>query len=317
MILILTNERDLTTDFVIRELKRRGRDHFRLNTNVIADMSFALDPITMSLVVSSRERRVQIDQVRAAYFRRPELPDLNKLDHDMGQRAYASTEWSALLKSLYLLVGSRWLSHPRDILIAEDKPSQIYLAKRLGFNVPDTVITNDLDTARTLLAQGPIVGKPHRQAVVEIEGSEHVMFTSRIDAIAEEDREALQYAPVIFQRLIPKKFDIRVTVVGEQVFSVAIHSQEYEEASLDWRRGSNPKIRHEVITLPGDIQLACTELVRQQKLRFGAIDLVLGEDGQFWFLECNPNGQWAWIENRTGLPIAAAIVDELERIAAV
>tara|TARA_R110000751_G_scaffold54003_1_gene116458 strand:- start:452 stop:1402 length:951 start_codon:yes stop_codon:yes gene_type:complete len=316
MILIITNERDLTTDFVVRELKRRGRDHFRLNTNAIANMSFALDPTVMSLVVSSGEKRVEINQVRAGYFRRPELPDLKKLDH-AGLRAYASTEWSALLKSLYLLIGSRWFSHPRDILIAEDKPSQIYLAKRLGLNVPDTVITNDLDAARTLFDNGPVVAKPHRQAVVENDGAEHVMFTSRIEAVAEEDRETLQYAPVIFQRLIPKKFDIRVTVVGEQVFSVAIHSQEYDEASLDWRRGSNPKIRHEVITLPGDIQLACTELVRQQKLRFGAIDLVLGEDGQFWFLECNPNGQWAWIENRTGLPIAATIVDELERIAAV
>ncbi|WP_199275550.1 hypothetical protein [Sinorhizobium americanum] len=241
---------------------------------------------------------------------------MNNLDRDAGQRAYAAAEWSALLKSLYLLIGSRWLSHPRDILIAEDKPSQMYLAKMLGFNVPDTVITNDLDAARRLFAQGPIVGKPHRQALVEIEGVEHVMFTSRIETLAEEDRESLQCAPVIFQRLIPKQLDIRVTVVGDRVFPVAIHSQEYDESSLDWRRGTNPNIRHEVITLPVDIQSACIELVRQQKLRFGAIDLVLGEDGKFWFLECNPNGQWAWIENRTGLPVSAAIVDVLERIAA-
>ncbi len=315
MILIVTNERDLTTDFVIRELRRRGLDHFRLNTNRIANMSFALDPTSMSLTISSEERKVHIDRVTAAYFRRPELPDFGKLDDDSGQIAYASTEWSALLKSIYLLIGSRWFSHPRDILIAEDKPSQMYLANQLGFNVPETVITNDLDAARTLLAQGPAVGKPHRQAVVEIEGVEHVMFTTRIDVLTEEDREALQFAPVIFQRLIPKQYDVRVTVVGEQVFPVAIHSQEYDESSLDWRRGANPKIRHEAITLPADVQSACVALVRRQKLRFGAIDLVLGIDGEFWFLECNPNGQWAWIENRTGLKISAAIVDELEGIA--
>ncbi|MCQ3024054.1 hypothetical protein NLO85_26790, partial [Pseudomonas savastanoi] len=38
------------------------------------------------------------------------------------------------------------------------------------------------------------------------------------------------------------------------------------------------------------------------------------QDGKLWFLEINPNGQWAWIENQTGYPIAAAIVDELESI---
>jgi len=316
MILIVTNERDLTTDFVIRELLRRRRNHFRLNTNAIADMSFSLDPVRMSLAVSAGGRSVRIDQAKAAYFRRPELPSLNNLNHDEGQKAYASAEWSALLKSLYLIVGARWLSHPRDILIAEDKPSQMFLAKKLGFNVPDTVVTNDLDAARGLLADGLVIAKPHRQALVEIDGVEQVMFTSRINTLNEADRESLQCAPVIFQRLIPKKFDVRVTVVGERLFPVAIHSQDYDESSLDWRRGANPMIKHEEIPLPADVQSACVELVRQQKLRFGAIDLVLGEDGVFWFLECNPNGQWAWIENRTGLPISAAIVDELERIAA-
>ena len=56
-------------------------------------------------------------------------------------------------------------------------------------------------------------------------------------------------------------------------------------------------------------------LVDELNLRFGAIDLIRDVNGEYWFLECNPNGQWAWIENRTGLPISAAIVDELEGIA--
>ncbi|MEL5957639.1 hypothetical protein AADR41_23270 [Streptomyces sp. CLV115] len=29
-------------------------------------------------------------------------------------------------------------------------------------------------------------------------------------------------------------------------------------------------------------------------------------------LECNPNGQWAWLEDAAGLPITAAIADLLE-----
>jgi hypothetical protein len=49
-------------------------------------------------------------------------------------------------------------------------------------------------------------------------------------------------------------------------------------------------------------------------LRFSAIDLVLDPSGDYWFLELNPNGQWAWIEARTGLPISEAITNELVRI---
>ncbi|HFS6859502.1 TPA: hypothetical protein ACH1JJ_003587, partial [Klebsiella pneumoniae] len=58
----------------------------------------------------------------------------------------------------------------------------------------------------------------------------------------------------------------------------------------------------------------CIDLVESLNLRFGAIDFICDEDDVFWFLEINPNGQWAWIENQTGLPIASSIVDELMRI---
>jgi len=35
----------------------------------------------------------------------------------------------------------------------------------------------------------------------------------------------------------------------------------------------------------------------------------------WWFLECNPVGQWGWLVEETGLPIADAIADELVRAA--
>ena len=35
--------------------------------------------------------------------------------------------------------------------------------------------------------------------------------------------------------------------------------------------------------------------------------------GEHVFLECNPNGQWLWIELATGMPISAAIADELTK----
>lgn len=31
------------------------------------------------------------------------------------------------------------------------------------------------------------------------------------------------------------------------------------------------------------------------------------------FLEINPNGQWAWLQDATGLPISAAIADALTK----
>ena len=68
---------------------------------------------------------------------------------------------------------------------------------------------------------------------------------------------------------------------------------------------------HYPLQLPESLAMACRSLVRQLGLRFGAIDLVQAADGDYVFLEINPNGQWLWIQDETGLPIAEALCTTL------
>jgi len=160
-----------------------------------------------------------------------------------------------------------------------------------------------------------IVGKPLRNAVVTGGNRERVLFTTRVSVDEETDADSIKACPMILQREIRKKFDVRVTVVGEQVFAATIDSQTDPATEVDWRRMSKAGLGHAVYQLPKAMADRCIALTRKLGLRFGAIDFVLDQDGQLWFLEINPNGQWGWIETRTGHPIAAAIVSELERIA--
>ena len=311
-ILLVTNRRDLTTDFLIRELNKRNVAFKRLNTDFITNSLVVLNPVSNTIGIKDASSQFHVDSISVAYFRRPEI---SQPSENLGAyREYVWAEWNAFLKALYVSIGNRWFSHPSDILIAEDKPRQIRLAHELGFNVPETVITNDIHAVQALYGEFDLIAKPLRQALVKDGNDEKVIFTSRLDTLTNEDHASISVCPVIFQRQIPKAIDIRVTVVGNEVFAVAIHSQETEETKIDWRRGSNPQLRHEVIHLPNDVAEKCIQIVQIQSLRFGAIDLVQDTSGKLWFLECNPNGQWAWIENRTDLPIAAAIVDEMLKL---
>jgi hypothetical protein len=61
------------------------------------------------------------------------------------------------------------------------------------------------------------------------------------------------------------------------------------------------------------VERACLAIVKQLGLHFGAIDLLETPDGDYVFLENNPNGQWYWIEMITGQPMARAMADLLER----
>lgn len=309
-ILLVTNQKDLTTDFLVREFKKRSLEFSRLNTEIASNCFVVLNPQSNSIEIRDKHSYISTHSISVAYFRRPAI---SQMRNTVGAyRSYALTEWNTFLTAFYTSIGDRWFSHPNNILLAEDKPRQLRLARNIGFNVPQTIITNDLTAIKQIEGDYSLVAKPLRQSlVVDSHNSEKVIFTSRIDLLTEEDRTAISLCPIIFQRQIPKAADIRVTVVGNLVFAVSIHSQEWEESKVDWRRGSNSHLRHEVIDLPNDIVEKCIRIVRSQFLRFGAIDLVQDPDGKIWFLECNPNGQWAWIENRTGLPISAAITDEM------
>jgi hypothetical protein len=41
------------------------------------------------------------------------------------------------------------------------------------------------------------------------------------------------------------------------------------------------------------------------------VDLARRPDGSYTFFELNPNGQWAWIEQRTSVPLRAHLADLL------
>lgn len=317
MILLVSNARDLTTDFIVLEARRRGVSTIRLNTEDIpkghARLGFEGDS---DWSLQFPDWTLEGREVTAAYFRRPAAPEIDPQVCAAEERAYCTVEWAALLKSLYQRIGPRWLSAPAAIAAAEDKPRQLLEAQRAGLAVPDTVITNDVAVFDKFLQGAAAVAKPLRQARLEGE-TERVMFTTRVEAATARNERAIAAAPMILQREVLKAADIRVTVVGERVFAAEIDSQAFAEAEVDWRAGDTTRLGHAKHDLPVDMEEKCVDLVRALGLGFGAIDLVLDREGCYWFLEVNPNGQWAWIETRTGHPIAAAIVDHLVARSAV
>lgn len=250
MLLLVTNRRDITMDYVVAELHRREQPFVRLNTELLpqAMCTMASHPRD-AWSISLGGRVVRGEEVTAAYFRRPGAPVVSENVTDAGERAYIEAEWSSFLKSLYSRLDGRWLNSPSKIFTAEDKPMQLMMAHELGFNVPLATITNDISSVQSIAKAGQAIGKPLRQAVLAGE-LERVIFTSRLGSLDDEHAQAISMTPFIVQTEIQKQYDVRVTVVGEQVFATAIWSQENPETEIDWRQGSRPDLRHEKIALP-------------------------------------------------------------------
>lgn len=61
-----------------------------------------------------------------------------------------------------------------------------------------------------------------------------------------------------------------------------------------------------------DIAVAVRRFMASYGIVFGSFDFAVTPDDDWVFFENNPAGTWSWVENRTGLPIAAAHADYLQ-----
>jgi glutathione synthase/RimK-type ligase-like ATP-grasp enzyme len=101
--------------------------------------------------------------------------------------------------------------------------------------------------------------------------------------------------------------------MAEKIFAAKLNSQEHESTRTDWRAGTpdGGDVEHEVFELPERVQAALHRMMRSFGLNFASIDMIVTPEGEFVFLDLNPNGQWLWLEEELGLPLVAGMADLL------
>lgn len=176
----------------------------------------------------------------------------------------------------------------------------------MGFTVPPTLITNEIDEARAFIRQyGRVIYKVLRWTPYHKNGVGMTTWTEPVTA--EEIDESIRFVPHLFQAQVDKIADLRVLVVGSQVFAVRIDS-----ALLDWRVDYDA-LTYTVVDLPDRMKKGLLAYLEYFGLASGSFDLALDRAGDTHWLELNPNGQWGWLADETGLPLTAAFADLLEQ----
>lgn len=209
-----------------------------------------------------------------------------------GVHEYCSREASDFAAGAVLASDCRIMSEPSRVWAAEHKLFQLVLAKASGLAVPDAVVTNDADEIRRTFEafDGQMIGKPVRSGFVDLGEEQRAIYTTKICHENLDDLSGAKLSPVIFQRLIPKDRDIRVTVVGDRIFTAAIDSCSDPSAVIDWRRTQNPDLPHSIFHLPEWLETKVLRLMERLGLAFGALDFVLTPEGQYIFLGVGSDG---------------------------
>lgn len=315
-VLVITNKRDLTSDFIIKELVKRNISFYRFNTEELSKSCFVtLDFSKNNFFLSDVNKRQEFNlkDFTSVYYRRPELPTINSTDLSEGEVVFLKNEFYYTLEGIYkILRDSYWISPVYAIREAENKIYQLEMAKSIGFVIPESIITNTFLNCIDFYDKnsGNCIIKPVKTGLIEEHLGSKVIFTSYLKK-RPVSKDQVEFSPVFLQTLIKKRSDIRVTLVGDKIFATAINSQANIDTMVDWRKGEMI-LEHSKIELPIEITEKCISLLKILNLRFGAIDFILDEQGKFIFLEINPNGQWAWIQKQTDYNISNEIVNLLE-----
>jgi hypothetical protein len=319
MILILTEPDDPHANRVAAALGRRGARFFRFDFAEYparASLSIELAGGRKRVLLSRGGETLDLAQCTAAWLRRPSKPTTRGRIAHPTLSGYAVNECVQVLQDVWNTLDVAWLPGPMHAIRRADcKQLQLELAMKLGMEIPPTLITDDPDRFLEFYREhdGNLIDKlPSTVMPASLNaGRELMRFTQAVSTRDVGYARRLRHSPMLFQANVAKKFELRITVVGPNVLAAEIHSQSTRRTTVDWRHydwGHTPYRPHR---LPERVRRACLAMVERLGLRFGAIDMIVTPDDRYVFLEINPNGQWMWIEEETGLPISDAICDVL------
>lgn len=307
-VLIVTNRADLHADIVSAKLAATGGAPFRLNLDEFPkhfalNLEFARERWEGELVHLPSGDSLAVSEIGAVWMRKKASFQFLSADLAPQELAYAEGEMEHMLFSLLYSLDCYWMSHPAALRAASWKGEQLLRAARLGFRVPPSLVTNrrsGVDAFRARM-NGDIVFKSlsspslAAEAVAPEERIAGALPTTRITDEHEEALDAVAELPSFFQQHVPKRHELRVTVIGSRVFAARIDSQEDPRTATDYRDFS-AEIRFAAERLPPELERRCLELVHSYGLNYGAIDLIVTPQGEHVFLENNPVGQFLFIE---------------------
>jgi hypothetical protein len=267
---------------------------------------FRLDGEGLRGTLRVGDRSVRLEDVAAVYWRLMDdrlLPELRGLPADAPERVRCRGLHDAFV-SWTSLTPARVVNRAAAMASNGSKPYQAQLIRSAGFDVPETLVTNNPDLVREFVAgHGRVVYK-------SISGARSIVQEVDDDALARLGD--VRWCPVQFQAYV-EGVDVRVHVVGRRVFCtrVASDAADYRYAGV---RGGVPA-RLEATRLAEAVEARCVELTARLGLRFSGIDLRITPDERVVCFEVNPCPAYTYYEGHTGQPIARAVADYLVGVA--
>jgi glutathione synthase/RimK-type ligase-like ATP-grasp enzyme len=208
----------------------------------------------------------------------------------------------AMVGSIQNTFSGRWISSPSATVHASNKLNQLAAAYQCGLRIPDTVVTQSPSVVRDFWErhEGRVIVKPVAGAPGPI------LFTQFVREEHFREEDSIRSSPAIYQEFIPGTNHIRLNCFGNQSYAGLIETDD-----LDWRPNLTVPISR--WSVPDALQSVIRKVLDELGLEMGIMDLKQTPEGEFVWLEVNPQGQFLFLEGLTGEPLTELFTDYLTK----
>lgn len=310
MILCITHSQDFyTIDLFFEYLSSKNIPYFRLNSDKLNHFQkISVDESSFEIIDESGNK-LHSDDIKGVWHRkawRVSIPE--ELDQDYENvflKEYSSLRYNLLT----VLEDIPWINpYENERKVDRNKMLQLKIAQKNNLTIPKTLFSNDEGKVKAFFHEyclGKAIAKLHNVTAKTMRG-ESLISTMIIEEETLEHLSGITYCPMIFQPYIDKEYELRIMYVDGEFFTGKINNSE----NADWRVSQDGYfwLAYE---LPENIKENLTSMMKEMGLYMGAIDMIKGKNGKYYFLEVNPQGEWGMLQKELGFPIAERIANNL------
>lgn len=235
------------------------------------------------------------------WWRRPRKPHVPREEVHREDYTFVARENYYFHESFTHCIGPNawWVNRKEAANRANLKLLQLKVARECGFNLPQTLCSNDPTRIREFISQSTktFIYKPLCSYFWHEEKVTKGLYTTKIEPSQLPCQEILRLTPGIYQEEIKKQYELRVTCFGDYVVAAKINSQTNKHGSTDWRLIPTEQLEVEPYQLPNQVVRRLRLFMQQLGIVFGAFDFIVTPDNQYIFLEVNEQGQFLWLED--------------------
>lgn len=297
MILIISNSiAEPTTDMVIDWLIKQNASFFRINTDDIYSFnkkniySFSDNKLVIGDAV------IDTNDVKVIWYRRwydyDGLPVKPKNQVERQLRHELISEINSFLYFIQHLFSDKiWLCSPLANL-THNKLNTIKAARKNGLMVPETLLTNSKEELLQFKSlHKDIITKPIADPTIYIDarGDGYKSYTDVLsDKLLNKLPEYFYLS--LFQKKVESAYEIRSFFLDGEIFSTAILNSETIDIKLSVRTQTDMVMSS--YNLPESVKNGVRLTMQQVGLNTGSFDMIRDKNGQYYFLEVNPVGQF-------------------------